>query len=156
PEVFLVDSSGSVRYQGRIDDQFGIGYARPGKPTRSDLAVAVDEILAGKTVSVPRTETSGCHIGRVAKSKAEGRVTYAKNVSRILQKNCQECHRPGQIGPMSLLSFDDAQAWSDTIREVVSDGRMPPWHADPRYGKFSNDRRLSDEDKATLLGWLDN
>lgn len=156
PEAFLVDSSGAIRYQGRIDDQFGIGFARPGKPTRRDLAVALDEILAGKSVSVPRTEAAGCRIGRMAKPKAEGRITYAKHVSRIMQKNCQECHRPGQIGPMSLVSFDDALAWSDTIREVVSEGRMPPWHADPRYGKFSNDRRLAQEDKETLLAWLDH
>ncbi len=156
PEVFLVDASGTIRYQGRIDDQFGIGYARPGKPTRRDLAVALDEILAGKAVSVPRTEASGCHIGRLAKPKAEGRITYTKHISRILQKGCQECHRPGQIGPMSLLTFDDALAWSDTIREVVSEGRMPPWHADPRYGKFSNDRRLAQEDRDTLLAWLDH
>jgi peroxiredoxin/mono/diheme cytochrome c family protein len=156
PEVFVMDKSGAIRYQGRIDDQFGIGYARPGKPTRRDLALALDEILAGKKVSVPRTETSGCHIARVAKPKAEGRVTYAKHVSRILQKSCQECHRPGQIGPMPLLTFDDALAWSDTIREVVSEGRMPPWHADPRWGKFRNDRRLSQEDRETLFAWLDH
>ncbi len=156
PEAFIVDSSTTIRYHGRIDDQFGIGFARPGKPTRRDLAAALDEILAGKAVSVPRTEVSGCRIGRVAQPKADGRITYAKHVSRILQKNCQECHRPGRIGPMSLLTFDDALAWSDTIREVISEGRMPPWHADPRYGKFSNDRRISDEDKETLLAWLDN
>src|SRR5579884_105736 len=156
PEAFVVDSSITIRYRGRIDDQFGIGFARPGKPTRRDLATALDEILAGKAVSVPRTEVSGCRIGRVAQPKADGRITYAKHVSRILQKNCQECHRPGRIGPMALLTFDDALAWSDTIREVINEGRMPPWHADPRYGKFSNDRRLSEEDKETLLAWLDN
>jgi len=156
PEAFIVDSSGIIRYQGRIDDQFGIGYARPGKPTRRDLAAALDEILAGKAVSVPRTEVSGCCIGHVVKPKENGRITYAKQVSRIVQKNCQECHRPGQIAPMSLLTFEDALAWSDTIREVISEGRMPPWYADPRYGKFSNDRRLSPEDKETLLTWLNN
>src|SRR5262249_11232489 len=68
---------------------------------------------------------------------------------------CQECHRPGQLGPMPLLTYDDAVAWSAMIREVVSDGRMPPWHADPRYGKFVNDRSLSKEDRAALLAWLD-
>jgi peroxiredoxin/mono/diheme cytochrome c family protein len=156
PEAFIIDRSGTIRYQGRIDDQFGIGYARPGKPKRRDLALALDEVLANKPVSTPQTEASGCRIGRVAKPKAEGRITYAKHVSRILQKNCQECHRPGQIGPMSLLTFDDALAWSDTIREVISEGRMPPWHADPRYGKFSNDRRLSQTDRETLLAWLDH
>ena len=156
PEAFLVDSSGVIRYQGRIDDQFGIGYARPGKPTRRDLAVALDEILEKKAVSKARTEAAGCYIGRVAKPKADGRITYAKHISRILRKNCQECHRPGQIGPMSLMNFDDALAWSDTIREVVSEGRMPPWYADPRYGKFRNDRRLSREDRDTLLAWIDH
>lgn len=156
PEAFVVDRTFAIRYQGRIDDQFGIGYARPGKPTRRDLAVALDEILAGKAVSVPRTEVAGCCIGRVGKPKADGRITYAKQISRILQKNCQECHRPGQIAPMSLLSFEDALSWSDTIREVISEGRMPPWYADPRYGKFSNDRRLSPQDKETLLAWIDN
>jgi peroxiredoxin len=156
PEAFIVDRTSTIRYQGRIDDQFGIGYARPDKPTRRDLAVALDEILAGKAVSVPRTEVAGCCIGRVAKPKADGQITYAKQISRILQKNCQECHRPGQIAPMSLLTFDDALAWSDTIREVISEGRMPPWYADPRYGRFSNDRRLSSKDKETLLGWIDN
>ncbi|HEY7331020.1 MAG TPA: redoxin domain-containing protein [Gemmataceae bacterium] len=156
PEVFVVDSSGFIRYQGHIDDQFGIGYARAGKPTRRDLAEALDELLEGKSVSVPYTEVAGCCIGRVAKPKENGKITYAKDISRILQKNCQECHRPGQIAPMSLLSFDDALAWSDTIREVITEGRMPPWYADPQYGKFSNDRRLSPEEKETLLGWLDN
>jgi AhpC/TSA family protein len=156
PEAIVVDSNGIIRYQGRIDDQFGIGYARAGKPTRRDLAEALDEILAGKLVSVPKTEVAGCCIGRVAKPKENGRITYAKHVSRILQNNCQECHRPGQIAPMSLLSFEDALAWSDTIREVITEGRMPPWYADPQYGKFSNDRRLSPEDKEALLAWLDN
>jgi thiol-disulfide isomerase/thioredoxin len=156
PEVIVVDSNDIIRYQGRIDDQFGIGYARAGKPTRRDLALALDEILAGKAVSVPRTEVAGCFIGRVAKPKENGRITFAKHISRILQKNCQECHRPGQIAPMALLTLDDAVAWSDMIREVVTQERMPPWYADPRYGKFSNDRRLSPEDKETLLDWLDN
>jgi peroxiredoxin/mono/diheme cytochrome c family protein len=156
PEAFVLDDSGKVLYRGRIDDQFGIGYARPGKPTRRDLALALEEVLAGKPVSVATTKAAGCLIGRVAKPKAEGAVSYAKQISRILQANCQECHRPGQIGPMSLLTFDDALAWSDTIREVVGEGRMPPWRADPRYGKFRNERRLSKEDRETLLRWIDH
>jgi peroxiredoxin len=156
PEAIVLDAGGIIRYRGRIDDQFGIGYARAGQPTSRDLAVALDEILAGKTVSVVRTEATGCRIGRVAKPKTDGKITFSKHISRILQKNCQECHREGQIGPMALTNFDDAASWSDTIREVVTEGRMPPWHADPRYGKFSNDRRLTQEDRETLLYWLDH
>jgi peroxiredoxin/mono/diheme cytochrome c family protein len=155
PETFVLDGSGKVLYRGRIDDQFGIGYQRPNKPTRRDLAIALDDILAGKPVSESRTAVAGCLIGRAAQVKDDGEITYAKHVSRIIQKNCQECHRPGQIGPFALRNYKDATAWSENIREVVTDGRMPPWHADPKYGKFANDRRLSAEDKETLLKWLD-
>src|SRR5207247_2647452 len=73
----------------------------------------------------------------------------------ILQKRCQDCHRPGQIGPMPLLNYEDAVGWSETIREVVAEKRMPPWYADPKHGKFKNDRRLTDEELKALLSWLD-
>jgi hypothetical protein len=66
-----------------------------------------------------------------------------------------ECHRPGQAAPFSLLTHEDAAGWSDTIREVVAEGRMPPWGADPRYGHFANDRSLTDEERQTLFAWLD-
>lgn len=154
PEVFVLDGARRIRYRGRIDDRFGIGYQRP-QPTRHDLAVALDEVLAGKAVSVPTTPVAGCLLGRVVKPKENGSVTYARQVSRILQDHCQECHRPGQIGPMALLTYEDAAAWSAMIREVVTEGRMPPWHADPRYGTFRNDRRLPEADRAALLAWID-
>jgi peroxiredoxin len=155
PEAFVIDPSGKVLYQGRIDDQFGVGWQRAGKPTRRDLVEALDEILAGKPVSVPTTTASGCQIARATKPKAEGEITFTKHVSRIMQNKCQACHRPGQIGPMPLITYDDAEAWADTIREVVADNRMPPWHADPKHGKWSNDRSLSKEDRDTLLAWID-
>lgn len=89
-----------------------------------------------------------------AQTQAEG-VTYAKEVSRILYKNCAECHRPGGIGPFSLLTYRQAKGWSKMIKEVVTEGRMPPWHADPAIGKFRNDRRLGQEDIAALVSWVD-
>jgi peroxiredoxin len=155
PEAFVLDSTGAIRYQGRIDDQFGISYKRE-KPTRRDLAVALDEVLAGKTVSKPTTEVAGCIIARAAAPKSQGGITYAKQVSRVLQRKCQECHRPGQVGPMPLVSYEDATAWAETIKEVIQQERMPPWYADPRYGKFTNDRHLSSEDRATLLTWIED
>ncbi|MGL4549860.1 MAG: redoxin domain-containing protein, partial [Gemmataceae bacterium] len=155
PEAFVLSPDGDVLYRGRIDDQFGVGHRRPGKPTRRDLAAALDEALTGKPVSRPRTEAEGCHIGRPAAVKASGKVTFTRDVLPILQKNCQECHRAGQIGPMSLATHDDAVSWADTIREVVTDGRMPPWFADPKHGEWSNDKRLSADDKKALLAWLD-
>jgi peroxiredoxin len=153
-EAFVLDAGGTIRYRGRIDDQYGIGYQRP-RPLHRDLADALDTVLAGKEVAQPLTPTAGCRIGRALPAKAGGPVTFTKQVARILQKNCQGCHRPGQVGPMALLSYDDARDWSETIREVLQDGRMPPWYADPRYGKFRNDRRLPPEDRDLLLQWLD-
>jgi peroxiredoxin len=154
PEAVLLDATQVVVYQGRIDDQFGIGYQRP-KPTRRDLAEALDEVLAGKAVSQPQTSVAGCLIARAAEFKAEGAITYTKQIARILQKNCQECHRPGQIGPMPLLTYEDASAWSATMQEVIRERRMPPWYADPRYGHFANDRSLSTDERETLLSWIE-
>jgi thiol-disulfide isomerase/thioredoxin len=154
PEAFVLDAGRAIRYRGRIDDQFGVGAKRTA-PTRRDLAEALDEVLAGKPVSKPTTAVAGCFIARVHKPKPAGSVTYDKEVARILQKNCQECHRAGQIGPMPLVTYDDARDWSDTIKEVVRDGRMPPWLADPGHGKFANDRRLSGEEREALLAWID-
>ena len=152
PEAFVLDANRVIRYHGRIDDQYGVGVRRE-KPTRSDLKEAIDELLAGKSVSTSETEAPGCLIGRTA-PMAAGDVTYTKQVSRILQARCQECHRQGQIGPMALLTYDDARAWAGTIREVVREERMPPWYADPRHGSFSNDRHLPKEDADTLVAWV--
>ncbi len=154
PEAFVLDAQCTVRYRGRIDDQFGIGFQRR-QPTRRDLAEALDEVLAGKAVSQPKTVVAGCIIGRAPAPKAGATVSYARVVSRIVQQHCQECHRPGRIGPMPLLTYEDVSGWAQMIREVIEDKRMPPWHADPAHGKFRNDRRLPAEERKTLLAWID-
>jgi peroxiredoxin len=157
PEAFVLDGELKVVYQGRIDDQFGVGFQRP-KASRDDLGLAVEDVLAGRKVAVATTVVAGCHISRGAKAVATdpAKVTYAKDVSRILQNRCQECHRPGQIGPMPLLTYDDAANWSAMIREVVSEKRMPPWHADEKqHGKFANERALPKDEYNTLLAWID-
>ncbi|HXG11691.1 MAG TPA: redoxin domain-containing protein [Gemmataceae bacterium] len=154
PEAFLLDAEGRIVYRGRIDDQYGIRIQRP-RPTTRELADAIDAVLAGKPVPTPTAPVAGCIIARAARPKETGTVTYAKDVARIIQNRCQECHRPGQIGPMPLLTYRQVQAWSETIREVIEEGRMPPWHADPNIGQFSNDRRLTKEEKETLLAWIE-
>jgi peroxiredoxin/mono/diheme cytochrome c family protein len=154
PEVFVLDASRTIRYRGRIDDQFGIGFKRPA-PTRRDLAVALDELLAGKPVSVAMTEVEGCTLGRIALRVEKPTLTYTKDVARIVEAKCQACHRPNQIGPMPLMTADEAGAWGPMIKRVVESGRMPPWHADPKFGHFGNDRRLADADKQTLLKWIE-
>jgi peroxiredoxin len=155
PEVFVLDADGVVQYRGRIDDQFGVGFQRP-QVGRKDLAVALDELLADKPVSTPETEAPGCLIGRAAKVSPTGDVTYTKHIAGILQARCQECHRNGEIAPFPLTSYDEVVGWAPMICEVVDQGRMPPWFANPEYGKFANDCRLSDEEKQTIHTWVAN
>lgn len=81
--------------------------------------------------------------------------TFNKDVLPILQKNCQSCHRPGEIGPMPLLNYEGTRPWAKAIKQSVATGKMPPWFADPRYGHFANDRRLSPADVRTLEAWVD-
>jgi hypothetical protein len=83
------------------------------------------------------------------------KVTFSKDVAPIFFKNCAECHRPGESSPMSLLSYKDARPWARSIREKVVSREMPPWHADPRAGQFSNDRRLTDAEIETIKAWVD-
>jgi mono/diheme cytochrome c family protein len=83
------------------------------------------------------------------------KVTFTKDVAPIFFNNCVQCHRPGEIAPMSLLSYKDARPWARSIKEKVTIGVMPPWHADPHFGEFSNDRRLSQKDINTISSWVD-
>jgi len=82
-------------------------------------------------------------------------VTFNKNVLPILQKNCQVCHRPGEIGPMSFLTYEGARPWAKAMKEAVLTRKMPPWFADPQVGHFINERRLSDADIKTISDWVD-
>jgi hypothetical protein len=154
PEAFLLDAERVVQYRGRIDDQYGLGFRRE-SPTRRDLKEALDELLAEKSISVAATEVSGCPIERPTRPRVEGEVTFAKHVEPILQSRCQECHRPGEIGPFSLLTYEDAKKRTGRIREAVLEERMPPWHADHRYGEFANERRLTSDERDTLLAWIE-
>src|SRR6187397_546206 len=84
--------------------------------------------------------------------------TFTKDVAPILQQKCQECHQPGSIAPMSLITYEDARKYARRIRTKVSARLMPPWHIDKTVGiqAFKNDRSLSDEQIATLVNWVDS
>jgi peroxiredoxin len=155
PEAFLLDRDRVVRYAGRIDDQYGVGYSRP-EVKRRDLAEAIGELLAGKEISVASTKPVGCHIGRVALSEPMGDITYSKHIAPLFQEHCEKCHREGQVAPFALTDYSEIVGWTETIREVIDEGRMPPWHASPDHGEFFNDARLPDEAKSLISQWIDN
>ena len=90
-----------------------------------------------------------------ANSGSSKAVTFSRDVAPIFFKNCAECHRPGEAAPMSLLSYKDARPWARSIKEKVVTKQMPPWHADPHYQQFSNDRRLTQPQIDTITEWVD-
>jgi len=108
-------------------------------------------------MSALRVALLGSLMGAVALAATNSSpVTFNKDVLPILQKNCQNCHRPGEVTPMSLLTYTDARPWAKSIKAAVTTKKMPPWFADPRYGHFLNQRTLSDTEISTLVAWADS
>src|SRR5713101_4322161 len=83
-------------------------------------------------------------------------VTFNKDVLPILQRNCQSCHRPGQIAPMSFLSYESARPWAKAMKAAVVSKKMPPWGADSKIGHFTNDRSLKQSDIDAIARWADS
>src|SRR5438105_5333678 len=100
--------------------------------------------IAGMTASMKAT------VGEDSSS-----VTFYKDVLPVLQKNCQTCHRPGEIAPMSFLTYKDTRPFAKAIKTATLNRQMPPWFADAGYGHFKFDRRLSDADLKILSDWAD-
>ncbi len=155
PEVFLLDARNRVRYHGQIDDQYAPGQQRPAA-TRHYLAAAIEQLLDGQQIAVAQTNPAGCLIGRVLtpNSETSDSVTYHNQISRILQDNCASCHRAGEIGPFELNTYEEVSGWAGMIQEVVNEGRMPPWHANPEHGSFRNDCRLASDEIEMINAWV--
>lgn len=155
PTVLVLDGTRTVRYAGRIDDQFAPGVQKA-KASTAELADALAAVVKGTDVKVAHAPAAGCKLLRSKTAVAATEpVTYHKHVAAIVQAKCQECHRPGEAGPFSLLTYRQTKNWSAMMREVVADDVMPPWHATAPLGHFKNDRRLTKDEKQTLLAWID-
>ena len=91
-----------------------------------------------------------------AEASAAAVATFNRDVLPILQQNCQTCHRPGNIAPMSFLTYETTRPWAKAMKAAVIARKMPPWFADPQYGHFSNDRSMKQEDIDAIVQWADN
>ena len=103
--------------------------------------------LAGLVIVVMGTGASA--------AEAEGVPTFNTHVAPIIFNNCANCHRDGQVAPMSLTSYQQARPWARAIKSKVLAREMPPWFADPRFGSFRNSRGLSQEEIDTVVAWAD-
>jgi peroxiredoxin len=152
--VAVLDANRRVRYRGAVDDQYGVGGRKPA-PGRRFLLDAIESVLAAKPVATERTEAPGCAITFPAPTTPTTALTWNRDVASIVRARCATCHAEGRIGPFALGTFGDVKSRTAMVRQVVSEGRMPPWHADAPRGTFANDLRLEDEEKKTLLAWIE-
>jgi peroxiredoxin len=121
------------------------------------VAAALDATLAGAPIKVAQTDAAGCDILMPERDRrsAHEKISYEKTIAPMLSTHCVACHREGGIAPWQMSSYDMVRGFSPMIREVVRTKRMPPWHADPHYGVFSNDRSLTAEETKTLVHWIE-
>jgi thiol-disulfide isomerase/thioredoxin/mono/diheme cytochrome c family protein len=162
-EVFVVDAANTLVYRGAVSDQYGVGFSHD-SPRRRFLEQALDAALAGKRPAVSATSSPGCAIELepVAAASAAPAVTYARDIARIMQSNCIECHRSGGVAPFSLDTFESVSRRASMIRSVVEEGIMPPWFASPHAnadGKpaaspWANDRSLSRAERDAIVTWI--
>lgn len=153
-EAIVLDTkSWSIAYRGALDDQLAEGAEKP-EPTVRYAELALGALLKGEAVPHPQTTVKGCLLTFGQNSQTNGPVDYAREVAPILKAHCVACHRTGDIGPFAFASYQTAKRKARMIEEVLLMQRMPPWHADPHYGKFANDSELSAAETQTLLRWI--
>ena len=154
-EVLVIEPrSWTLAYRGSLNDR-SVAYERQqAEPGTHYLRDALDSMLDGKPVAVAQTDALGCLIN-FGKHEARTQISYAATIAPILAEKCVPCHRPGGIGPWAMTSYDMVRGFSPMMREVIRTRRMPPWHADPAFGHFANDRSLSDEQTTTLVHWIE-
>lgn len=172
--VLVLDRQRSVVYHGAVDDQYGyrkqaeddglpnsvnsVATYRRDEASEHYLRDAIRQVLAGESVQTAETDPLGCALGLnwTAEAYAETfELNFHEDIEGLLQENCQGCHRKGGSAPFALTDYRNVVGWAEMIREVVSEGRMPPWNADPTIGTFKNDRRLSEEEISRVTRWVD-
>jgi len=155
PEVFVLDGDFTLRYRGRIDNMYSERLKKHKEITEHNLRQTIAELVTGRPVSVPATHAIGCKIYRERKAVGKiSEVTYHRDVQPILQQHCQECHRPGEVGPFSLMTYKQAVNWAQDIKDYTQRREMPPWKISEGIG-FHNERRLSAKELKTLADWAD-
>lgn len=152
PEVCVLDAEFTLRYRGRVDDQFRLGGARPA-PTREDLREALDELLAGRAVSVAETPVDGCRI-TLDPFEPDASLGWNRDTRALIERHCVDCHYAGGEAPFALQTHAEVAERADALAEAVERQLMPPWFASPAHGELSDVRLLPDDERRALVGWL--
>ncbi|MEM9659628.1 MAG: redoxin domain-containing protein, partial [Planctomycetota bacterium] len=149
PQAIVVDQQGVIRYRGAIDDN---RYENRVKDRY--LQDALTALRDGLPIVITETKSLGCSIHLPKASDVE-KPTFTQHVARILQDNCQSCHRDGQVAPFAIANYDEARTWATEINAYAQARLMPPWKPAADFGQFLHDRRLTDDDLALLERWVE-
>ncbi len=153
-EVFLFNGRRRLVYRGAIDDRHGIGYVLS-EPRRRFLEEALERTLRGQPVEIDSTSAPGCALELAPVRETSDKITFYRDVSRIVQKRCQRCHRKGENAPFSLVSYKDVAGRKGMIKYVLRKNIMPPWYAsDECGGPWLDDLRMPESEKQTILNWI--
>ena len=156
PQAIVV-ASGRVVYSGRIDNRYVDLGKRRADVTQHDLQDVLVRLANHQTDAPKRTEPIGCLIE--AGSNVSHRIesdtpTFTTDIVPILFQHCSRCHRRGEVAPFSLLTYEDTVAHASQIRVVVNRRLMPPWKAEPGFGRFRNEHRLSSQQINLIDTWV--
>jgi hypothetical protein len=151
-EVFVLDAARTLVYRGMIDDQYGLGFARP-EPEREYLLEALDAVAAGERVRAGATQAQGCLL-EVEASTERPPLTWHERVGRVVANRCEGCHRDGGVAPFALSTPEQVAKRGRMIAFAVEEGRMPPWFAEEGSGPWANHLGLTALEKDDLLAWL--
>ena len=155
PEAFVVNPEGAVLYRGRINDQYaGVGRAKA-LVTKHELRDALAAVAAGKPVETPRTAPVGCLFESPPAKEVLSEVTYNRDIAPIMQADCMNCHREGEVAPFPLTTYEDARKRSKQIALVTQSRFMPPWKPESGFGHFLDERRLSEHEVKLLAAWAE-
>jgi hypothetical protein len=155
-EAFVLDARGTLRYRGAIDDQYGIDFNKEA-PTISYVREALGRVSAGRDIVMRQTDAPGCVLPTEMKVAGKTRpITYHNRISRLVQENCQSCHRAEGNAPMPLDTYKQVAERRAVIEFMTKSGRMPPWFAHKQVGQWANDRSLSQRDLDDLISWAHN
>ncbi len=157
PEAVVLAADGQVIYRGRIDDRYLPDGRIRGVPRSRELASALEAAIADEMPVVTRGPSHGSPLPspRSPSAAVAEQITFSKHVAPILWRSCAGCHRPGEVGPFSLLTYRDAAKRADFIKQVTISRRMPPWKPHPGFGVFLDDLRLTDRELELLAEWAD-
>ncbi len=156
-ETLIIDPrSWSVIYKGPIDDRLDYEVQKI-KAKNNFLEEALVRFLNQKQIESKPAEIKGCLIHfENNKTVLENDSAYSKIIAPILIKKCASCHFEGGIAPWTMTNHKKVRGWAPMMREVILTKRMPPWQADPQFGKFVNDLSLTAEERTSLLEWIEN